>query len=85
MCSFQGHETDLLASELAKARHKYYVPRTNPELIRTNSGLTPPDDWDDDLEWTNIDRDQANQIHLAITENTGSGTYDIHVRGVAMQ
>ncbi len=47
-------------------------------------GLNSTDNWQDDLEWIYVDEDNLNQIHLRITENSGSGTYDIHVRGVEL-
>lgn len=47
-------------------------------------GLNSTDNWQDDLEWIYVDEDSTNQIHLRITENAGSGTYDIHVRGVEL-
>ena len=40
--------------------------------------------WEDDIEWILLDNDGTNEIHLQITENTGSGTYDIHVRGIEL-
>jgi hypothetical protein len=45
-------------------------------------GLNSTDNWSDDLEWSYIDNDDTDEIHLRITENSGTGTYDIHVRGV---
>jgi len=47
-------------------------------------GLNSTDNWQDDLEWIYVDEDSLDQIHLRITENAGSGTYDIHVRGVEL-
>jgi len=47
-------------------------------------GLNSTDNWADDLEWIYIDEDSLDQIHLRITENSGTGTYDIHVRGVEL-
>ena len=37
--------------------------------------------WSDDSQWTYIDDDSSNEIHLRITENTGAGTYDVQIRG----
>jgi len=47
-------------------------------------GLTKNDNWQDDLEWIYVDQDDLDQINLRITENAGSGLYDVHVRGVEL-
>ena len=51
-------------------------PRYKVESILT--------DWEDETEWSYIDRDNSNEVHLKIIENTGTGTYDIIIRGIEL-
>ena len=46
--------------------------------------LNSTDGWEDDLEWAYIDDDNTKEIHLEIIENSGSGSYNIQVRGTKL-
>jgi len=54
------------------------------EIRYSAEGILPADGWNDDLEWSYIDRDSTNEIHLKITETGGTSTYAVHVRGVEL-
>lgn len=54
----------------------------NPRYNAT--GLNSTDNWRDDQEWIYVDDDASNELHLQITENAGTGSYDIHIRGVEL-
>ena len=54
------------------------------DLRYSSNGLNSSDNWRDNLIWIYTDKDGTNEIHLKITENSGTGTYDIHVRGVKL-
>ena len=48
---------------------------------KVESALT---DWEDETEWSYVDRDDTDEVHLKIIENTGTGTYNITIRGVEL-
>ena len=54
---------------------------TGDPRYKVESALT---DWEDETEWSYVDRDDSDEVHLKIIENTGTGTYNITIRGVEL-